>query len=450
MRQFVHQQLPVVFAFVDHEHGQELALISQLIDAADLGLLAHADLVRDVGNPSLGRPGLNGDQVLRAAIIKQMNGFSYEVLAFHLADSMTYRAFCRIGVADAAPDADTLQRNVKRIRPQTWAVINHALMGLARTEGIESGEMMRGDCTVTDSNIHSPTDSSLLDDCVRVLTRLLVRAAAFMAVAFTNHRRRAHRRAIAIIHARRTDKRLPLYKDLLTVTERTVRAARAAAEGLRTCDCGDPVDRAAVAQLADELEHHIELAERVIDQTSRRVLQGESVPANEKVVSIFEPHTDIIRKDHRDTYYGHKIYLSSGPSGLITDCEILDGNPSDSKLTVDKVIRHQEIFGRVPRQVAFDGGFASRANLADLKELGVEDVCFSKGPGLAVLEMVRSSWVYRKLRNFRAGIEGNISFLKRVFGLDRCNWRGLESFKSYVWSSVVACNLLVMARQLMS
>jgi IS5 family transposase len=159
---------------------------------------------------------------------------------------------------------------------------------------------------------------------------------------------------------------------------------------------------------------------------------------------------DIIRKDNRNTFYGHKLYLSSGASGLITDCAVLDGNPADATLAIDAVERHREVFGKLPRQVAFDGGFASRANLDAIKERGVEDVAFAKGRGLEVSEMAKSSWVYRRLRNFRAGIEAGISFLKRAFGLDRCTWSGLPSFKSYVWSSIVAANLLVMARHAIS
>ena len=128
---------------------------------------------------------------------------------------------------------------------------------------------------------------------------------------------------------------------------------------------------------------------------------------------------------------------------MFTDCVVLDGNPADATLAVEMVERHREVFGQPPRQVAFDGGFTSRANLTEIKGHGVEDVSFSKGRGLAISEMAKSTWVYRRLRNFRAGIEGGISFLKRAFGLRRCTWSGLASFKSYVWSSVIAANALV-------
>jgi IS5 family transposase len=205
-------------------------------------------------------------------------------------------------------------------------------------------------------------------------------------------------------------------------------------------------DRLAALGIRRELVHYTALARRVIGQTERRVFNDETVPAQEKVVSIFEEHADIIVKDRRETLYGHKICLTSGKSTLVTDCTILDGNPADAILAQQMIDRHIEIMGRPPKQVAYDGGFASRANLDAIKAKGVVDVAFSKARSLPITDMVRSSWVYKKLRNFRAGIEGTISFLKRVFGLDRCTWRSLPSFKSYVWSSVVTFNLLVIAR----
>jgi IS5 family transposase len=202
-----------------------------------------------------------------------------------------------------------------------------------------------------------------------------------------------------------------------------------------------------VQGITAEFDRFLPLTQRVMDQTSRRVLEGQSVPAGEKIVSIFEEHADVIRKDRRQTLYGHKICLTGGASSMILDCQVLEGNPADSTLGKTMVDRQAEIFSRPPRQVVFDGGFASKMNLSEIKALGVEDVAFSKGPGLAVGDMVRSSWVYKRLRDFRAGIEGNISFLKRVFGLDRCTWRSWSSFQSYVWGSILSFNLLILARR---
>jgi IS5 family transposase len=284
---------------------------------------------------------------------------------------------------------------------------------------------------------------------VRVLVRLQGDAREDFRLTFNDNSRRAKRRAMAILNARSNEQRLPSYRDLLKVTDKTVKSAERIAEELDQLEPADIGDMLRAEALAQELRHYIELTKRVISQTRRRVLQGESVPATEKLVSIFEPHTDIIVKDRRETLYGHKICLTAGASGLVTDVVVEAGNPADATLAVKMMERQRQLYGRVPRQVSFDGGFTSRANLDAIKELGVEDVAFSKARGLSIGEMVKSTWVYRRLRDFRAGVEGTISFLKRVFGLDCCTWSGLASFKSYVCGSVLACNLLLVARHLL-
>ena len=139
--------------------------------------------------------------------------------------------------------------------------------------------------------------------------------------------------------------------------------------------------------------------------------------------------------------------LSGGGSNLITDCLILDGNPADTQLTDLMLDRHLEIYGHYPLKVALDGGFASKANLDSAKGKEIKDVCFAKKRGLEEEQMCRSAWVYKRLRRFRAGIESGISWLKRCFGLDRCTWKSLPAFKSYVWASIVSANLITLVRQ---
>jgi len=305
------------------------------------------------------------------------------------------------------------------------------------------------DCTGVETNIHAPTDSSLLWDCVRVLVRLMPQAEELVGFSFTDHSRRAKRRFIGIRSAS-AKKRTRLYRDLLKVTRATACFAEAADAPLMRAEGLDFMSALVAQGVAQELRYYVELTHQVITQTERRVLAGESMPAADKLVSIFETHTDIIKKDRRDPLYGHKLCLSSGASGLVTDCVVEDGNPADSTLAVEMIQRHESLYGWLPRQVAFDGGFASKANLDEIKDMGVEDVAFSKRRGLQVSAMVKSSWVYKRLKRFRAGIEGVISFLKRCFGLRRCTWRSLPSFKAYVWSSVIAANLLIIARHKLS
>jgi IS5 family transposase len=384
---------------------------------------------------------MNAELVLRAAIVKQMFGYSYELLPFHLLDSNTLRAFCRIGVADKGFKKSAIAKNIKRISPATWEQINRLLVIHGKEQEVEKGRQARFDCTVVESNIHPPTDSTLLFDCVRVLARTLEAIRQHgIRVVFTDHCRRAKRRVLAVQHTNKEAQRKAAYRDLLKIAHKTVGYATAAIPlvnrmaGLESMAFGV------------QLQRYRDLTRQVIAQTERRVLEGEKVPATEKIVSIFEPHTDIIVKDRRDTYYGHKVCLSVGASNLITDCVITDGNPADTELTLTMLDRQNEIYGRYPLKVALDGGFASKANLAAAKERQIKDVCFAKKRGLEVEQMCRSQWVYNRLRRFRAGVESVISWIKRCLGFDRCTWKGQRSFESYVWLSTVTANLITLAR----
>jgi len=425
------------------EQQQEYEKISELLDAHPEFLTwVHEDQTQGV-DASKGRSsGLTAEQALRALIIKGRTQDSYDSLVFHLNDSVTYRWFCRLGPSKTV-SSSALHRAIKPIRHETIEKINRIILGEAQNIGIENARKVRTDCTVVDSNIHKPTDSWLLWDVIRVLTRLLIAIRVHHPeVSAKDHTRLAKRRAVRIENARNKQQREQPYRDLLAAAQKTVGYAKNAAS------VAEASDSQMVRSLAAQVRHYVELGEQVIDQTQRRVINGESVPAREKIVSIFEPHTDIIVKDRRETLYGHKICLTAGKSGLVLDCLILDGNPADSTLAVEMIERLETIYGRLPRQVTLDGGFSSISNLQEIKERGVSDVVFSKSPGIEVEDMAKSSWVYKQLRKFRAGIEGVISFLKRSFGLARCTWRGLDSFKSYVWSSVLSANLVTLARRM--
>jgi IS5 family transposase len=442
MRKKDKKQLPLMIKGIDHPHAEEFQGINKILDANPIiNEWVLQDLAQGIASSDTGAEGMTAAQVIRATIIKQMEGYSYEDLAFHLLDSVCYRAFCRIGFADKGFQKSALCKNIKAISAETWEAINHILVAYGLDKKIEKGKKTRIDCTVVASNIHDPTDSSLLWDSVRVLTRMLFQARErfdYLKIQFVDHSKRAKRRMLAVMNAKNEKGRKVHYQDLLKIAHNTVDYATEAASMLER----DPVSLG----MAEELRGIILLAEKVIDQTTRRVIHGESVPASEKIVSIFEPHTDIIVKDRRETYYGHKICLSGGQSNLITDCVILDGNPADTDLTGKMLDRHKEIYGHYPVKAALDGGFASKENLKSAKGKGIKDVCFAKKRGLEEGDMCRSSWVYKQLRNFRAGIESGISWLKRCFGLDRCTWKSRESFHSYVWASVVSANLLTLAR----
>ena len=447
MRRSVRDQLPLVPAPFGHDHVRELATMRAILDAhPEFARWVQGDLLAGGVTADRGRVGMSGEQVLRALVIKQANGFSYEQLAFHLADSQTYRAFCLIGFAEKPPKKSTLQRNIKLVRPETLERVNRALVHYAQKQGIEDGQRLRSDSTVIEASIHEPTDSRLLVDCVRVLTRWLREAREYVSLDYTNHHRRAKRRMFAIQHVAKAEQRVPLYRDLVKVAEATVVSTRFAVEKLAQSYPPEAFQQPELGELRQALEHFAGLTDRVLDQTRRRVFEGESVPAPQKIVSIFEPHTDIIRKDRRDTLYGHKVFLTAGASGLIVDCVVERGNPVDKDKAVKLAKRAVSVLGTKPKQIVFDGGFSSRNNLGEIKSLGIRDVAFSKAPGIMIKEMVKRTWLYQRLRHFRAGIEGIISFLKRSFGWDRCAWRSYGSFRAYTWGSVIAANLVMLAR----
>ncbi len=433
--------------WLDLPHAKELKAISGLLDQHPmLGAL----VAQDISGGSSRTGGLTGAQVLRAMVVKQMNGFSYDELAFHLADSQTYRTFCQLGIADRVPKRSTLAENIKRIKASTLEQVNRNLVAAAKVARIERGRKVRVDSTVSETNIHPPSDSALLFDCVRVLTRFMVaaRELGVDSVKFSDRTRRAKRRWLGIHRARGKRQRRRLYRDLINVTKEVFAAASDMLDAVSNHKPASMTDAARLEAITGDLEWHLPLTERVLDQTRRRVFNEETVPATEKLVSIFEEHTDIIVKAPRKTQYGHKVTLTGGASSMILDCVVAKGNPADSSEAETMIDRQIEIYGQPPRQAAFDGGYTSQANLRNIKAKGVKDVAFHKKRGLEISEMTKSAWVFKKLKNFRAGIEGCISFLKRVFGLTRCTWRSFASFKSYVWASVVSFNLLVMARHL--
>lgn len=444
MREKWQKQMPLMAHIMNHPQSQELEVISGIIDAMPT---ICERILQDLNKGKIikrrkGANGMSADQVLRCAVVKTLYNFTYEELAFHIVDSHALRWFCRIGIADEGFQKSALNSNVKRISDATWESVNRDILGYANDQGIEKGRTVRTDCTCVESNIHQPTDASLLWDGVRVLTRLVeqVKQDVGSVPGFCNHCRRAKRRMMAVMNSKNKEQRKKAYIDLLKISNKVVGYSRTALKTLLN------KRSLMTVTLSDQIQNYAELTEQVINQTQRRVIQGEKVPAEEKIVSIFEPHTDIIVKDRRDTFFGHKICLTGGASNLILDCVIQRGNPADSDLAIPMLHRQNEIYKRYPLKACFDGGFASKKNLEAAKALKIKDICFAKKRGLEETDMCRSHYVYHRLRCFRAGIESGISWLKRCMGLTCCNWKGWEAFKSYVWSSIVSANLLTLAR----
>jgi transposase, IS5 family len=448
MRHKFNSQMNLFSPIMRSSIVKELEQISHVLDATPSVMdRVFTDLVA-THRPDTGRKGMTAEQVLRCAILKQYRELTYEELAFHLEDSDALRSFARLEMGQY-PSKSILQENIKAITEETWEAIHRDILEYAARERIEKGRTVRVDSTAVETDIHHPTDSTLLADGIRIITRWLTEGKELNPpprYQFSDHQRVVKKRVMTILNARKEDVREKAYKDLLHYAGLVRGYAVSAIPELASYTGHTLPDTFTGHELARRLERAVRILGKIIDQTERRVLKGEKVPASEKIVSFFEDHTDIIVKGRRETEYGHKVFFAGGASNMILGCLITRGNPADTDQYRPLLEQQQQWYGRMPRQVTADGGFASKDNLAFAKGSGVKDAVFAKRRSLSILDMAKSNWVYKKLRNFRAGIEAGISTLKRAFGLDRCTWSGWEGFKRYVWSSIVSYNLLVLAR----
>ncbi len=390
MRKRREQQSTIFDIFPHHSLGLEYETISRVLDqhprfvewvASDLG---HGQMKQT------GREGLTAETIFRAAIVKQHHQLSYEELAIHLVDSNTFMAFCRL--SGTVPSKSALQWGISRITAATWEKINRGVLVSAKVEGIEKGRVVRTDSTPVKSDIHKPMDSELLWDVVRVLTLMIKKAKkSFPGLEFSSRARACKKRLLLLrFSSRKVDKK-KMYRKMLAYATETIGYAEKAIAQIQS---HDPIWTGWV----NKVRRFVELANQVVSQTQRRVLEGEKVPASEKVFSLFEDHTDIIKKGRQDITYGHKVNLTTGRSGMVLDLVVEDGNPADVDRAVGMIKRQINIYGDAPRQCAFDGAYGSKQNLVDIKALGVKDVVFQKKKGLVVEEMAKSTWVYRKLR----------------------------------------------------
>ena len=442
MRQTRVAQASIFESYSKHELGVRLKRLSDLLDRYPnlLSLIAQ-DLV-DASVTNVGRDGLSAESIFRCLLLKQQLRLSYEQLSFHLSDSMTYRSFARLA-HDSTPSRSGLQSTIRRIKPDTLEAIHEILAQSWLEKGILSMEKLRIDSTVVASNIAPPSDSQLLNDGIRVLSRLLAKSkdATGVKIRFTDQRKSSKSLSFQIFNAKNAEKER-LYPDLLKRARKVLKQVDRGLQSVRS-GAGES-DQKENWILA--MEHYRDLMQQVIDQTRRRVIDKESVHSSEKLVSLFEPHTDIIVKGFRDVQYGHKINLSSERRGFITYLSIEKGNPSDKDLFLPVLDFHQSTLKALPGSVVADGGYASQANVTEGRRAGIKRVVFNKRVGLTNQAMGVKQKTFDRLRHFRAGIEGNISELKRAFGASKATWKGHDGFKAFVWSTVISYNLTRLAR----
>jgi len=298
MRKMFEPQLPLLQRWIDKPHALEYKLMSQVLDdACDAVQAVYACLMRQGQRADRGRATLTAEQVLRILVVKQLENLSYEQLEFALADSSTFRTFCRLPQG-LTPTKSVLHRCLKGLDEACLQLVHQAVLSVGLNDGIESGDRMRADCTCTETNIHAPFDSSLLWDSCRVLTRLTHRARMVGGVTlpFTDHSRKAKHHALAIRNAKTQEQRTSLYIELLALTRQAIDEARRMAAALLEFPPAEPSAKWEARQVVEQMDHYVPLAQKVIDQTHRRVNLGQTVAANDKVVSIFPILTTIVRK----------------------------------------------------------------------------------------------------------------------------------------------------------
>ncbi len=342
MRETRIAQASIFENYSKHEFGTQLRALSNRLDQHPEILLLVADDLIDASLSKVGRSGLTVETIFRCMLLKQLLRVSYEQLAFNLSDSMTYRTFARLP-ATTMPSRSGLQSTIRSIRPETLEKVHETLSVSWLKAGILSMEKLRIDSTVVASNIAPPSDSQLLNDGVRVLSRLLMKSKNITGVKirFTDQRKSSKSLAFQIFNAKNARKEV-LYPKLLQIPGIVLKQVKRGLEAVEVGACDSDKKK----QWVSQVEQYRDLALRVINQTERRVIQGQSVHSSKKIVSLFESHTDIIVKGFRDVQYGHKINLSSERSGFITYLCIEKGNPADSSLFMPALDFHQSKLAR--------------------------------------------------------------------------------------------------------
>ena len=433
-----------------------LAKIDRYLEDEQLFQLIHADFSKRWKNTLLtGRNSTPVEVVLRMLVVKRLYQYSYEETERVVSDSLTLRQFCRLYLNEA-PDSKTILRWNNMLCGETLEQFNARVAELAVPHKITKGKKLRTDGTVVESNIHLPSDSRQLADSVRVLERTVQRArkisqAVRTVVKETGTQLTQKARDLARRIGENAKKKAEaakeigqqLYRALIEQTAEIVSKAHQVLPHLKKLK-----DKYA-KRLVSTLENFMPLAEQVMDQTERRVFQNEQVPAQEKIVSIFEPHTDIIcrGKETKPVEYGHKIWLDEVDGGIVSSYRMLDANPPDAQQWQPSLKAHQQLFRHSPQQASADRGVYSPDNETLAQKMGVQRVILPK-PGYKSnprKTLERRKWFVNG-RKWHAGVEGRISVLKRAHGLDRCLDHDKNGFHRWVGWGIIAGNLAVMGR----
>lgn len=392
-----------------------------------------------------GRPGTPAEVILRLLVLKHIRDWSFEELEREVCANFVYRQFTRIG-GGKVPDHKSISRFGRRLGPGVIEELQQRVVAIAQEKKIIKGRKLRVDTTVVETNIHYPTDSTLLHDGVRVLTRVMKKVTEIGGVVVTRLRDRTgsvKRRVLEIARASRDkgergrQKLAAAYRKLLEISSRVVAQAKKFSAELSNRR------RAVLRRAKEQLDEMIPRVQQVMRQTRQRVLRGDT-RAEGKIVSVFEPETEVIRKGkaNKPTEFGKLIKIQEAENQIVTHYEIYDRRPSDSELLTPAIKKHMQLFGRAPQLAAADTGFFSAANEASAEQLGVKWVAVpSQSTKSAARKQTQKKRWFKKAQAWRTGCEGRISVLKRRHGVNRSRYKGTEGMRRFVGLGVIADNL---------
>jgi IS5 family transposase len=431
--------------------------VDQLLDDPQLlELVRNCLTTRCPASTRTGRTGIAPDRLLRSCVLKHLKGWSFRDLERELRSNLIYRRFTHFD-AETTPDFTTFSRTFALLGPSVTEKVHQRVVGLAHQERVAEGRKLRTDTTVVETNAHFPTDSTLLGDGIRVLSRGLKRIAAECksgALAVVNHGRAVMHRLLEIRRAAKSPteaswQRLrDSYHKLLALTGQAVRQAGQIVERWEKGKLRVSGSLLRVEVQASQLRHFLPLVQKVMAQTKERVWEG-NVHVAGKVLSLFEPHTQVIRKGkaHKPNEFGRLVRIDEVENGIVSGYEVLEGNPDDTNSWLPALKHHQSSFGEAPEMATADRGFFSAKNEREAQALGVQKVALPARGRLPKSRAKRQKerWFKRALR-WRAGCEATISHLKNPFSMRRASYKGERGFKRYVGWCVITKNLFSIAR----
>ncbi len=436
------EELKIKFESANWGRHTEFAVIDTILEKhSDIFLLFKDDIMGKSPNSQFGRGDVpTVEQIVRAAIYKEMKGMDYRELADAQDDSRICAYFIKLDQRKPY-SFQMFQNYISRIKPETLQKVLYRINQIAIGESYEDVQQLCQDTTVVESNIHYPTNNSLVWDCFKESNRLLGHLQKEITdFSFIDYTKGAKKTYFKLNVTKKEEARYGLFCiQLIGLTKAINQLSNVVKKNFGSL----------VADLIQiQMSSLLKLMYQVHEMTHELQIEGNQVPNEKKLFSIYELHTDIIVKGQREVEFGHKVSLATGSSNLILDCQILKGNPGDKTLYQGVIGRVVKAYGRVPRDSAADGGYATLDNLNFAKKMKIRNIVFNKVVG-SLQNQVSSKNMETRLKKWRSSIEAVISNLKRGFNLERCNWKGWGHFQAKVLWSALAYNFRVLTAMVM-